>query len=486
MDHERKKKRQKISVLITEAAMVLAVITIVVVMTFVAMGYKFGQDGAIEQSGLMQLHTLPTGATVQLDDEVLFSRSNLSQTMAPGDHNLKITKNGYDSWEKTITMSPGRLMRLYYPRLFLQNREAEKLIELGKVAFYSAASNRNFLLYAEPESIDWKLINIKGDEIKTKSLDISDVFSGVKDGKLLSKVESIQWSDDESRVLVRANYDDDIEWVLVDLKDVDESVNLTKEFGLNFERMELANSSAGLILSLENGNIRKINVDDRSISRILVEKVADFDNHGADMVYVTSADSKSERKIGIYKDGSRNSVIVKTVDVSEPVWVGSSAYYDDEYLIYTIGSHLTIYSGKYPIYDAETMKNGKNIISLDSEDSTMRNVLDCELSLTPKVLTVSRGGEYILAYEGDRVSSIDLDTEIITDYATDNQRTQWLDDSMLYGVVDGKLLVWDFDGHNKRELLSENVSNKVVTISGNNKYLYYVTKDLSLVREKIQ
>ena len=265
MNREQRKRRQKIFTVLAETFMVFAVIAIVVVMTLVAMGYKFGKEGEIEQSGLMQLHTMPTGATVEIDGKVLFARSNLSESLSPGEHYIKITKDGYDSWEKTVTMEPGSLMRLYSPRLFLLERKPEKVIALGDLMFYSVSENRNYLLYAKPDSTKWTLMNVKNDEVETTEVDVTKVFTFIKENKFTGKIEQIKWDSDEDKVLVKASFEGNTEWALIDLKDVTESVTVTKEFGMNFNRIELASGSAERILTLENGNLRKIDIGNKSI-----------------------------------------------------------------------------------------------------------------------------------------------------------------------------------------------------------------------------
>ena len=111
MDYEEKKKKQFIRALIAEAGMVLSVLVIVVVATLAAMGFFISSNGGIEQSGLMQIHSLPTGATVELDVGTLFSRTNLSKTMSAGEHTLKLSRENYDTWEKTVKMYPGVVVR---------------------------------------------------------------------------------------------------------------------------------------------------------------------------------------------------------------------------------------------------------------------------------------------------------------------------------------------------------------------------------------
>ena len=109
-ERERRERRHMIKVVIAEAGMVFAVVAIVAVATLASMGFFVSSNGSIEQSGLAQIHSIPTGASVELDGSTLFSRTNLSRTIPEGEHHLKMTRANYDSWENTIKMRPPALL----------------------------------------------------------------------------------------------------------------------------------------------------------------------------------------------------------------------------------------------------------------------------------------------------------------------------------------------------------------------------------------
>lgn len=183
-ERERQKRRHLIKVMVAEAGMVFAVLVIVAVAILAAMGFFVGSNGSIEQSGLIQIHSTPTGGTVELDGSVLFSRTNLSRTMSAGEHHLKISRDGYDSWEKTIKMYSGMLIRLYYPRIFLENRKQEEVAALkDNLAFYSISSDKTNILYGEKGSAEWTLVNIKNDDVRKTQLDLTEVLPEAEEKK---------------------------------------------------------------------------------------------------------------------------------------------------------------------------------------------------------------------------------------------------------------------------------------------------------------
>ena len=122
MDREHKKRVETVKLLITEAIMVMVIIVTAVILTFVAMGYNLNKNGEFGQSGLVQLRSFPSGVTIIIDGEAILPKTTASRMLTEGEHSIKLTKDGYDSWEKTITSEPGRLRKLEYMSLFYQDR----------------------------------------------------------------------------------------------------------------------------------------------------------------------------------------------------------------------------------------------------------------------------------------------------------------------------------------------------------------------------
>lgn len=519
MDYEEKKKRQLIRVIIAETGMVLSVIAIVVVAIMLAMGFFISGDGQIEQSGLMQIHSLPTGATVELDGATLFSRTNLSKTMPAGTHHLKISKDGYDTWENDVEMYSGVLVRLYYPRLFLQNREVEFVETLGELEsdkdleFYQPSPGRNYVLYAQKGSSEWKLLDLKGDTVKETVLDLSgilpgmvmeeadddgdaseaeaskEVGSGAPQYRFDGEVKEMKWSTGEERVLVKVNFEGKTEWVLVNLRNVAESLNLSKTFGLDFERIEIIDGSASQLLGLENRHLRSINTSNKSISAVLLDRVADFAYNEGNVLYVTSeveVQRKKIREIGVYKNGEEGGTIIDEVESNDPVKLALSEYYDDKYVCYTIGSKLRVRYGNLPSY------------KIDGATVELKDLVERDLDVVPQSFGLSSGGEYVVARSDKNFMVTDLDMGEFYEYEAPTAAVKWLDASMMYVVEDGEVTVWDFDGTNLRDLNSsrqdgDNADAKVlnwpVIISANNRWMYYLVEDkdgLTLAREKIR
>lgn len=530
-ERERQKRRQFIKVMIAEIGMVVAIVAVVVVSTLASMGFFVSSDGSIEQSGLIQIHSIPTGATVGLDGGVLFSRTNLSRMLTPGEHDLKISRDGYDSWSKSVQIYSGLLVRLYYPRLFLLGRTTEAVLNLGKnLNFYSISDDYTNALYMNNKNAVWDFLSIKGDEVQTTSLDLSKVLPSVHEvegggtrgqeevWKFDGEINAAQWSKDNDYVLLDIKIAEKREWILVNLKNSGESLNLTEIFGLNFDKIEMIDGSANQLFALENGHLRKIKTSDQSISRVLLDDLVDFMSDGLNIVYVAKqkreveGDKVEEKVVGVYRDGEKAGTVIAHTDKDSAVKIGLSEYYGENYIMFIINNIVTVYYGTIPAYRDNYE---------ETDFAGMKSLVqDVELATIPDNLVVSIEGEYFVASKDQQVMVIDVDMGDLYEYEIEGgTKVGWLNEAMMYGVKDGDLKVWDFDFTNQRLLVKKvddegssikepvavggikverTVTTKTlspvlpypVMISSDNKWLYYIVEtekgEAVLMREKVR
>lgn len=157
MDPDAAKKRQSIKVIISETLMVLTIIATVVVLALVVSGYWLNSDFKVERQGMLQISSAPTGAEVAIDGETAWLQvTNTSKVLTSGKHTITLTKEGYDSWSKTIDISEGLLYRIRYPRLYLKEREKTKIADtLGTTkVFTNGKQNQIFLYSGDLASLD--------------------------------------------------------------------------------------------------------------------------------------------------------------------------------------------------------------------------------------------------------------------------------------------------------------------------------------------
>lgn len=471
MDKERKKRLQTIRLIITEIIMVIAVIITVIILTFIAMGYNVDKNGELNQSGLVQIKSIPSGATVQIDGEQLLLHTNTSRMLDAGTHHIKLEKEGYSSWEKDIISESGVLLKLDYPRLFLDIRTPETIRELSNTfEFFSVSSDRNYILYSEkhidkaqskiddmitPRS-NWTLLNVKGDDITETKYDFSEILGH-------REIVDLIWNSNNDHVLLKTKNHDSDEWLLINLKTPQNSSNLTLEFGLSFSDMLFASASGERLIGIENGNLRNLSAADHSVSEILAKNVRTIAYSEPFLAYITT-----DNNFYFFQDSSED-VLLKSFSTDHSIKILISSYLDRKYISFIDNNRLYIYKHeRFPNHDSDALK-------------TMELVLETDLSFNPSNYYLWSDNELFVATDHEKTAIFDAELDRLSEFTVEGNSSYFLDEYILGTIKDNTLIVRDFDGTNRIELTS---ATGYSFISKNNRYLYY-QKDNAIVREKI-
>ena len=458
MDPERTKRRQNFKVIVSEAIMVMAVAITVIILAFLVSGYWINSDFKLERQGLLQISSVPTGADVSIDgDSSWLQRTNTSKVLSSGEHTVTLTKDGYDSWSKTVNISEGLLYRVHYPRLFPKNPVIEKALSVNDYVFSSISPDRSKLLLV---SSSWQLIDLANKDLKALDLDMSQLDSDNLSAIIGqdATITSADWDKSGSHVLLEINYNDSTEWILLDVKDVKNSINLGKEFSGNFSNIQILDDSSSSLLATINGDLHKIDVPGRSISSVLVKDAIGYDHFDTSEVVFYAKDPERDSDmgyVGILK--LSDAKITKLLDVATPAKVTISRFYDDKYITILQDNLATLY-----------------------KKDDFSKVADYELSFVPNSIKVGHNGEFITMSLGGKNATLDMETESVTEWDTGADKYGWLDDDMVYAVVDGALVVYDFDGLNRR-VLAQNINSDTLAAISDDKWLYYFS-DNSLMR----
>ncbi len=459
MDRERKKRIQTIRLLVTEVIMVIAVFAIVTVLLFFAMGYKVDRNGEFSQSGLIQLNSFPSGAVVEIDDEILPIRTELNRLISSGNHSVRLTKVGYDSWEKEVSIESGILLKITYPRLFFWDREAEKIREYtSDISFFSANKNRDKVLYGIDSNTEWILLDLLGGDVEETKIDVSQIMEQ-------RQLISVKWNNNSDKVLLETSKNGEKEWIVLYLKKLEKSVNISQSFGMNFSQVDFMNDNGERIIAVENGNLRTMTISEKTISNILANNIAVFYYNDNQTVYLTNG-----KDLIVFQDGAEDSVLASFSPETNIQFV-LGTYLGKRYLMAAEGNNVTIYKGDF-------LAEGAKLSDLES-------VASVDLANAPATLEIHANGEFYVAKNGKDFMVFDAELTKVSRFSVESDYSYFLDDYLVGTIVDEKLVVRDFDGTNMREITNA-TSNAF--ISKDNKYLYYLKKDrgnTNLFREKI-
>lgn len=464
MDPEKRARRQSLRIIVSECFMVLAVVITVAILAFMVSGYWVNSDFKIERQGMLQISSLPTGADVIVDGESAWNqRTNTSKVLTSGEHIIELKKDGYDTWSRKINIADGLLYRVHYPRLFLKEREKQETLDISTVTRASVSPNHELMLLMN-NTTEWQTVDLTKEKLEPKDIDISSVFTavsmapGAPKGLFNGDIREINWSANNEKLLIKATVDGSYEWIILDVKNPSESTNLTRIFNASFSKVTIMDNSANNLLAILDGNLHKIDLGSRQISAVLVEKVIDYDFYESEIVFSANTNSPNySYYVGLLKGHGDTPEIIKNTS-SMPL-VTISRFYDDKYISILEDKTLSVVE-----------KNSK------------KPFLEGTVSQQADSFKVGHDGEFQTATASNHIITVDMEAKTINEWEAEG-RYNWLDSDMIYAVNDGELIVYDFDGLNRRSI-ANNVSNHFPVTVTNDKWLYYAS-DEQLIREKI-
>lgn len=466
MDSDKRARHESIRVIVSEFFMVLAVVITVIILAFVVSGYWLNSDFEVERQGLLQISSFPTGADVEIDgNSSWMQRTNTNKVLSSGEHTVSLSKEGYDSWSRIVKISEGLLYKVDYPRLFLKERKKESIYDASGTTFATVSPDRNSLLLIN-KTTDWELLNLNNDNPEVKTIDVSAVFSsvskavGARTGLFSGNIIRAEWDANNEHVLFDVEENGRHEWVVLNVKNPENSVNLSKLFDFNFSEIRIFDNSANTLLALLDGNLRKIDVGSQQLSAIIAKDVVSYDFLNSDIAFSAKNVNEDEPKyyVGITNiNGGDVDTVYNSDNLPKVLY---SQFYDNKYVTILEDATIAVY-----------------------KKDDFSEFFSGEISFTPSKYKVGRFGEFVIMSSGERLATLDMEALAITEWQTSSNHYGWLDSSMLYAVSTGELSVYDFDGQNHRKL-SSNVSERLPVTITNNKWLYYFSDD-KLTREVI-
>ena len=463
MDRRKTKKIQNARIVATNIFMGLSVIAIVFVLMLVAMGFTFNESGNLEQSGLVQISSNPGSATVEIDGDTQFGRTQISKMLSADEHDIKVTKAGYDTWEKKLKVDAGLLTRIEWVRLFPLKPEKSDVASFSEPRMVAVSSDRKRMLYNEKGSSTLLSIDLQGEKAKRTKLDLTEILGVSKGATLNGTLSVVAWNSSSNKIILNWAHEDKSNWYLVDLEKIEKTINLTEKFGLKFTNILIANDSASKLWALEDGNLHLIDTGNLTISAAKITNVERITNNKDIVLYLTTDKTENKRMIRLYKDGeSGSSDIVEVKSATAIVTLAMGTYWGDDWLAYSIDNKVTILSGTPPSADKP-------------RNNTLKTLLSRDLEYSPQHISVNDNQRLIVFATDHNLMSYDIETRNYYDSSFESTLASinWLDDFLLWQHHENKIIIQDFDGGNRRELLKKVNTQLPIALSENNKWLYF-------------
>ena len=473
MYHQPSKRKQLIRRVVSYGFMSVAVVVLVTVLVFVMLGYRYnGNDGKIEQGGLVQFDSQPNGANVTIDGKAFSTRTPSKSTLTSGGHAITVARSGYHTWEKSISVVPGAVLWLNYARLIPTNLPTENVADFTTVSSNSVSTDNKLVAIKEKaDTPEITLADISNDKVATSKVTIpTDMYTQPDNGKAQSFTLT-DWDAGSRYIIVKHVYNgSQVEWLVVDTRDASATKNVTKLLDIDASKLVFSGNDSNILYAQIGSDVRKIDLGAATLSRPLVSHVAEFSIFDqTTIVYTTMPDAVTKaRSVGYYKDGDPTSYVIRTFtdNGKTQLHLALGRYFGSMYEAIAYGDKITVLRGDLPTTANEAFK--------------LKEIAVATIKGGAKYLDIKTEGRFIVAQNGATYATYDLElkkettTELKGKTAV-TQKLEWIDGYMLWSDRSGMLRLYEFDGANQHDIMPV-APGFEVTLSPNDKYLYGIIK----------
>jgi len=458
----------------------LAIGLTTLVLLLLAYGYNLDKKGQVIYKGFVFVSSQPSGATITLNGKKYGSPTNTRLNIAAGSYMLQISKAGYRSWQRPVTVLGGDVQHFDYPFLFPTQLKTTSLGDLAASPSIATQSpDKRWLLLGSASKPGTFLEYDLGNPAKPVQAEISLPDGSFTPGDGAQTWSLVEWSADSKDVLLLHTYVTagvtDHEYVLFNRDTPTASVNLTSTLGLTAdETLNLYNSKVDqfYIYNQSAQTLRRVNASDGSeVSRL--EHVLAYKPYGSgQLLYVTDTSPTGKETTGgvsvVFQDGQK-AVTLRSLPAAAPSYVLNLAQYSgDWYIAVAASNDSAVYIYRNP--QSETTSTA------DTYPAPWRR-----LPLNhPSYLAFSNNTQFLLAESGQDFYTYDFENVAQYHYTakqpldTPQTHATWMDGDRLLYVSGGKLLVFDYDYRNQQALMPADPAY-LPFFASNYSYLYSLT-----------
>jgi len=471
MYHPSSKKKELAARILTYGLMTVTIVTLVAISLFYTLGYRFdSKDHKLELSGLVQFVTSPSNAVVEIDGARHDQATPTKETLMAGSHEFVMWKEGYETWRKSLNIDAGTLTWLNYTRLIPKKRQVESVVTVPTLAQTLASPNKRYIAALQDATKPvMTFYNLASDKVSESTLSIAaEDYSEATTLGMTHQWSIDQWDQDGRHLLLKHIYGTSTEWLEVDRQSNSVVMNITKTFDTDITSAYFADNNPSILYAKIGDDVRRVNLNDRTVSAPLVSQVSEFKPYGDVVAYVHVADKSSgERAVGVVKDGGEPVDLYRSKSSSQvPVQIRAARYFNKDYAVISDGATVRIMSGTFP----ESQKERKQLKTTGS------------FTFTSDVawLQMSPSGRFIIAQNAASYAGYDLERHELSPIATlagttEPKPVKWLDDYYVWSDRSDTLTSREFDGANQHALNSV-ATGFDVALTQNGRWLYSIGK----------
>ena len=473
-----KQRRHGILLAIGYVCMAVAIVTATIVLVYQAYGFGIDRNGTLIQNGIVFFSSQPNPAEIRLNDKLISSQTNTRQTVPAGVYEARITRAGYTDWRRKIEVIGGSVSHYDYPLLLPSS------VKTSTFASYTVMP----AISTQSPDKRWLIISNGADARSLLTYDLKNLTKPAVTIALPTDIatkpetteqwQASEWADDNQHLLIRHDFDQKLEYILLDRQNPDQSINLSRTLSdtqatitLNDKKYDQYYLYTSADRSLQVASLRS------PAPALLLKDVLAFKSYGSSTIlYFTTTDAPTGKVVlRMQVDGL--STVLRAFPESPRYLLDMASYSGTPYVVASSASEDKVYIYKDPLQQLASRRS-----SVIVPQRVLRvTAADYESFSSTAQFIMAEHGNQVAVYDLENKNGYKYDLAVSASLDAAQIHASWMDGNRLTYVGGGKLQILDYDHENQRSFASsspnstpfftadfKNVLTLVATPSGSN------------------
>lgn len=324
----------------------LSLVGLVVVGTIalieVGRGYSYDfHAGRLKLNGLVIFASSPGGANITVNDKSTRHKTPYRTTLETGDYNFEVTKSGYQTWHKRISVAASEVSWVQYILLIPNQLSRKSWVSTAKgLSLFSTSRDHHHFAYVDSSDGDVWIF----DSSSHRPVKLYSPTAPVAGGPV-EVVGAIAWSGDASHVLISSQVAGKTYQRLVAIAD-NSAVELTEQYGFDFNDLRFNPTNAKQLFWVSSEGLRRIDTDSQTVSAVLASNVISYTFGAANQIIYVQTTSFGKSVFSMDTSGSNQRQIIQSVAESASYLLTYTSYQGSDMLaVLPSDTHtITLYS----------------------------------------------------------------------------------------------------------------------------------------------
>jgi hypothetical protein len=444
------RRRNSIMLMVGYVLVAIAILLLTTIFVFYARGYNY-QNGHVIQNGMVYLSSTPNPAQIYINGALYNNGTDTRILLPAGTYNFKLERTGYRSWQRTIVITGGQVVYYEYPFLFPDNLTANTIQTYASApALISQSLDEHWLVVAQANSLtSFDLYDLTNPQQPSTTISLpAGLLSTATSSESL---QPVAWSNDNSHLLLKHIYDNNVEYILLDISSPAQSINLTKTLSLPTSNIDLQfnneQSDQYLVLNTATQTLYQDNLSSPQL-QLYASKVLAYKAYNGNTLLYATPDPKETSEVNIDLNNGSQTYLIRRLPTSSTYLLNLTAYDNNLYVAIAASNDHLAYIYENPINQITDPQIG---VAVPVEVFSLAS---------PSYLAFSNNAQYILFESGTSLAVYDDENALGYTYSLPSPLDQpqahvtWMDGAQLTYISNGQLEVFDYDNTNRQTLIS--------------------------------